>query len=321
MKLVRTAALSRLEAPQFAALTDEEVVALRLVPAWVRWLYLELVAMSDFKTGLIYTSYARLASLLDCDQPERGQRLDVPTLKQIRTALDTLNRMNLALRDRAGNEEKRELKIFVRPRDGLGASTDKQGREKGRPQSRQNYDKHGAQRKPDRESGQRSGQGVQEPNTLLPPPLHVDNLSTRGDRSNTSKKAPPGGPSPAPAGHAPVVPAMQPLAAALEGVGQHQGPPGGQSSAPAGHAPPDGRFVGPPPPMQARGVDMRDPANWPRDEQGRLVPPVGHAIHRLNRAQSPGLDGAGPDFSFADRFREPSPRTASSRGGGRSGDG
>lgn len=203
MKLVRTAALSRHEAPQFAALMDDEVIALRLIPPWMRWLYLELVAMSDFKTGLIYTSYARLASLLDCDQPERGKRLDVPTLKQIRSALDTLNDMQLALRDRAGNEEKRELKIFVRPREGFSASSGKKGREKGRPQSRQNYDKHGPERKPDNEMGQRTGQGVQDPNTLLPPPLHVDNLSTFDGPPNGHQQAPPRGPKQAPAGHAP----------------------------------------------------------------------------------------------------------------------
>lgn len=238
LKLVRTAALSRHEAPQFAALMDDEVIALRLLPAWVRWLYLELVAMSDFKTGLIYTSYARLASLLDCDQPTQGgKRLDTPTIKQIRTALDTLNTMNLALRDRAGNEEKRELKIFVRPREGLGASKAKEGRGKGRPPSRQNYDKHGPERKPDNELGQMLGQGVQEPNTLLPPPLHVDNLSTFDGPENSHQQAPPRGPDSAPAGHAPRWTEVRP-----------------------------------------EGVDLRDPATWPRDANGFAMPPEGHPM-------------------------------------------
>lgn len=249
--VIRTAALSRQEAPTFAALMDDEVIALRLVPAWVRWLYLELVAMSDFKTGLIYTSYARLASLLDCDQPERGRRLDTPTIKQIRTALDTLNTMNLALRDRKGNEDKRELKIFVRPREGFSASSEKKGREKGRPQTRQNYDKHGPERTPDRQIRQRTGQGVQDSNTLLPPPLHVDNFSTGEGPENSHQQAPPGGPTPAPSGHA---------------------PPWSQVG--------DGWRVGPPLPIHARGVDMTDPANWPRDELGRLVPPIGHGARR-----------------------------------------
>lgn len=246
MKLVRTAALSRHEAPTFAALTDEEVIALRLLPAWVRWLYLELVAMSDFKTGVVYASYARLASLLDCDQPERGKRLDTPTIKQIRTALDTLGRMNLALRDKAGNEDKRELKILVSPRVGLGASADKKGREKGRAQKPQNYDKHGPERKPDNQIGQGAGQGVQEPNSLLPPPLHLEKVSTGEGPENTSHQAPPGGPSLAPAGHAPHVTELC-----------------------------DGWRFGPPKPYDSPAVDMRDPANWARDERGRLIPPIG----------------------------------------------
>lgn len=223
MKVVRTAALSRQEAPTFAALTDEEVIALRLVPAWVRWLYLELVAMSDFKTGLIYTSYARLASLLDCDQPERGKRLDIPTMKQIRTALDTLAKMNLALRDKAGNVEKRELKILVSPRVGLGASNQKKGRETGRPQKAQNYDEHGTQRKPDTQIGQRSGQGVQERNSLLPLPLHVDKLSPgegrkKADALRASIKGPPRGQKAPSGGRAPLVPDVPHVGGALDGL-------------------------------------------------------------------------------------------------------
>lgn len=257
MKVVRTAALSRQEAPTFAALTDEEVIALRLLPAWVRWLYLELVAMSDFKTGVVYASYARLASLLDCDQPQGGKRLDVPTIKQIRTALDTLGRMNLALRDKAGNEEKRELKILVPPRVGLGASNEKKGRGKGRPQNGYNYDEHGPQRKPDTQIGQRSGQGVQEVNSLLPPPLHLEKLSTDDGPENTSHQAPQGGQSPAPAGHAPQVTELC-----------------------------DGWRFGPPLPYDSPAVDMRDPANWARDERGRLIPPVGFPPLR-NRGRVP----------------------------------
>lgn len=254
MKVVRTAALSRHEAPQFAFLTDEEIIALRLVPAWMRWLFLELVAMSNFKTGVIYTSYARLASLLDCDQPERGKRLDVPTIKQIRSALDTFNTMGLALRDRAGNEEKRELKILVNPRVSEAAPAEKKGREKGRHQNGYNYDEHGPQRKPDTQIGQRTGQGVQKPNTLLPPPLHVDNLSTGVGPEKTSQQAPPGGQSLAPAGHAP----------GLTELG-------------------DGWRFGPPTPDRAAFVEYQDPTTWRRDERGRLIPPMGHPIARRIR--------------------------------------
>jgi hypothetical protein len=295
---VRTAALSRQEAPQFAALMDDEVIALRLLPAWVRWLYLELVAMSDFKTGHIYTSYARLASLLDCDQPTQGgKRLDVPTIKQIRTALDTLDRMQLALRDKAGNEEKRELKILVRPRQGLGASNAEQGRGKGRPQTPQNYDKHGPERKPDPGAGQMSGQGVQERNSLLPLPLHVDKLSTRAGRSNTSELAPQGG-SNRPSGARP--------------PGAHTRPPRGQESALPGHAPRElgdderawlaadsaerirlsrerwaaQRAHEPP------GVRVDDPSTWARDADGRLVLPVDHPSNQALRPER------GPDKPF-----------------------
>jgi hypothetical protein len=210
----------------------------------VRWLYFELVAMSDFKTGLVYTSYARLASLLDCDQPERGKRLDTPTIKQIRTALDTLARMNLALRDRTANEEKRELKILVAPRVGLGASNEKKGRVKGRPQNGYNYDEHGPSRKPDTQIGQRAGQGVQDGNSLLPPPLHVHKLSTVEGPENTSHQGPPRGPTHAPSGHAPRLTEL-------------------------GH---DWRI--------GDQVDTTDPSTWPRDELGRLVAPAWHPIHR-----------------------------------------
>jgi hypothetical protein len=289
LNLVRSVALSRQEAPQFTALMEDEVVALRMLPGWVRWLYLELVAMSDFKTGLIYTSYARLASLLDCDQPTQGgKRLDVPTIKQIRTALDTLNRMNLALRDRAGNEEKRELKIFVRPRQGLGASEAKEGRGKGRPQTPQNYDKHGAERKPDTQLGQRVGQGVQDPNTLLPPPLHVDNLSTRGGRRNTSELTPKG---------------VEQSPSGARPPGDHTRPPRGQNRPLPGHAPralsDEERAVAaaeqaerirverevwaaqrahePP------GLRLDDPTTWATDEEGRVVLPIDHPSNQARR--------------------------------------
>lgn len=74
MRQVGTVTLSRGTAPAFLPLTEHEVTNLRHLPAWMRWLFLELVGIANFKTGKGCASWARLEELMDWDKPERGRR-------------------------------------------------------------------------------------------------------------------------------------------------------------------------------------------------------------------------------------------------------
>lgn len=94
----------RHQAPLFVALDGLELMKLRRFPGWVRWLFLELCASCDFETGELATSYAKLQALMECDQPRQGgQRLPVPSVPQIRRALDDLEDAGMLGRDKAYN--------------------------------------------------------------------------------------------------------------------------------------------------------------------------------------------------------------------------
>lgn len=94
----------RHQAPLFVALDGLELIQLRRFPGWVRWLFLELCAACDFETGELATSYAKLQALLECSQPRQGgPRLPVPSVPQIRRALDDLEAANMLGRDKAYN--------------------------------------------------------------------------------------------------------------------------------------------------------------------------------------------------------------------------
>lgn len=254
MHIVRTAAHARNSAPPFAVVAQQEFIKVRQLPAWARWLFLELVAMSDFKTGAVSTSYAQLVALLGCDQPQTGgRRLDEPTLKQVRTGLDWLVAMNLIARDSERNEKQGHLRIFiVQVRASVSASNASKGRGKGRVKNAQNTDEHRAQPKVIPSEGQGLGQVFQHSSSkekkAAPP---VDNLATgrvreqlkktaremrKTLRARPQKSAPQGANTPPLRGTPPVVPALARLGDVLGG-GSHQAPPGGQTNAPAGHAP------------------------------------------------------------------------------------
>jgi hypothetical protein len=248
VKVIRTAAHARNTAPPFGIVGQAEILKLRQLPAWVRWLLLELRLMSDFQTGMVSTSYAQLVAMLDCDQPQTGgRRLESPTLKQVRTALDWLDAMGLAVRDKRNNEAKGVLKIRVTAASSLSASASVKGRGKGRVKTAQNTDEHEVQAKVTHSDGQGLGQVFQNSSSSTRPP---ENLSTgkarqqvkkqleemRAASGRTRKMPPPGGVSAGPAGHAPPVTALR--IGDVLGAGSRQAPPGGQKTAPGGHAPP-----------------------------------------------------------------------------------
>jgi hypothetical protein len=123
VKQVRTVALSRLSGPSFLALHESEVVKLRQVPAWCRWLFCELVGLSDFRTGAGRASYAQLVALLDFDaMPGRPPAAARVSREQIRRAVEGLESMGLAHRDKQRNTVSGCLFFQVLPRTGLGAS-------------------------------------------------------------------------------------------------------------------------------------------------------------------------------------------------------
>lgn len=76
-----------------------------------------VITQSDFKTGHLLTNYARLIELCTPPQPERGRRMDGPTLKQVRRAIDWLEGCNLIKRDASENAAQGLLKLSVRRRN------------------------------------------------------------------------------------------------------------------------------------------------------------------------------------------------------------
>lgn len=117
----------RHQAPLFVALDGLELMKLRRFPAWVRWLFLEMCAACDFETGELATSYAKLQALLECDQPRQGgRRLPVPSVPQIRRALDDLEAASMLGRDKAYNVKANGgrgiLFLSVGPRKSFGSA-------------------------------------------------------------------------------------------------------------------------------------------------------------------------------------------------------
>jgi hypothetical protein len=143
VKETRRVALSRHNAPAWLALDGLEVVALRKLPAWMRWLYMELRALSDFKTGHVSTSWAQLVALMDCDAGERGgQSPHTPGMQQLRRAVDQLEGIGLLRRDGRTNERARGLFLFILPIKSLGAPAAKRDRSCDRPPTGRKASKH-----------------------------------------------------------------------------------------------------------------------------------------------------------------------------------
>ena len=80
-------------------------------------LFLTLVTESEYDTGKVETSYARLIAL--CSEPiaERaGRRRKPPTMWQVRSALDDLQKYNCIKRNLEHNQAQGTLQISLRKR-------------------------------------------------------------------------------------------------------------------------------------------------------------------------------------------------------------
>jgi hypothetical protein len=86
------AGFSRLHAPLFTGVVRNEVKLLRQLSPWIRWLYLELRMLSDFKTGELVTSWAQLEAVMGCDD---YQALS-PSRQAIRRGIESLVEVDLA---------------------------------------------------------------------------------------------------------------------------------------------------------------------------------------------------------------------------------
>lgn len=94
-------------------------------------LFFLIVTQSNFNNGQLLTNYARLIELCTPPQPERGRRMEGPSEKQVRRALDWLEGARLIKRDRAENKAQGLLKLSVRRRvkpEGKTTSVRKEGR-------------------------------------------------------------------------------------------------------------------------------------------------------------------------------------------------
>lgn len=164
------AALSRQHAPDFTITAHDEIVARRGLSLLARVLFDELLALADHATGAVWTSYAVLLSLVAVDPPARGPRPDPITLKQVRNALAELVDRRLVRTDPVKNEKTQRLFLRVQSRRGIGTSKEKQGTELGRVPNGKKPITTGPVGPSPTETGQGSGQGVQE-NRILSIPV------------------------------------------------------------------------------------------------------------------------------------------------------
>ena len=133
MGQVKTATLARHNAPPFGAVDGlAEVLKLRQLTGWMRWLFLELRMLSDFRTGQVETSWAVLRALMDCDSGERGGPAPfVPSVDQLRRAVRQLEAVGLVVRtaqDMQASEAVGRLFLKVPAAVGIGASGGKPAR-------------------------------------------------------------------------------------------------------------------------------------------------------------------------------------------------
>jgi len=133
MGQVKAATLARHNAPPFGAVDGlAEVLKLRQLTGWMRWLFLELRMLSDFRTGQVETSWAVLRALLDCDSGERGGPAPfVPSVDQLRRAVRQLEAVGLVVRtaqDMQASEAVGRLFLKVPAAVGIGASGGKPAR-------------------------------------------------------------------------------------------------------------------------------------------------------------------------------------------------
>lgn len=268
MRQTLAAALTRTQSADFVTLTRWERTTLRRLSWCARLVYEELVGLSDFKTGRIYrgsdprVSYAVLIALLTPDQAPTGPKLQAPTLKTIRTALDELEAAGLLGRNCDANKGLRALFLEVPSRKDALTRSANLGREQGRANTPKKprkikqlpLDIHS------NEAENRAGVSVgsfinyEEPAELstapaaeIPKPPEPDNppgpivVGAAGE-----KIGPPRGPDSRPLrGHAPqaATHAAKVMRARLR---DQVGPPGGQDDAPqgapAGPMPPSARI-------------------------------------------------------------------------------
>lgn len=257
---IRTAALSRHQAPAFILCAGLELMQLRKLPWLARALYFELLALADHATGRIATSYAVLAALLDYDQAPTSHTGDEPTLQRIRTALDALVALRLVSVDRIANEKRKGLFLRVQSRAGISAPSDNRNRQSNRPAPAKKQAKSTACAPEPRKEQQTEQQGVQE---VIPSP--TPSLSTGAPRGMQA--------------------ARDLVARMRRGAGGQAGPPGGQSIAPAAHAPQGLR------PSKSAQADFSPAGNSHQQTDERATPAAGHQAHAL--ATAPPAPAAG----------------------------
>ena len=114
--------LADLRAPRFIRFDQAEINLIFHVlrDPLVGQMYGLLCIHSDFKSGELLTTYARLIELLTPPQPERGPRRKGPSMWQVRRAIDDLVGVGLAVRGDT-NEPQGQLRIYIQPRDSKAA--------------------------------------------------------------------------------------------------------------------------------------------------------------------------------------------------------
>lgn len=282
MKLVKTHSFIN---PDGAAsiLLPVELHALLQLDAWAFRLFAALVKLADFKTGKGQCNYPSLLAWMTAPKNESGgQQPTTYSRQQVKRMLRAMEGVGLLTLDANASEAEKVIFFEVRARDWKSAFTIRRDRRGDRPKPARKPHEQRDLPISDEQSRPTWRPGIQSSSKTLHSIKEggVDNLSTA--LGATQELAPPGGQEWAPAGPTPPQEALTDDGAGVR-VGEHKAPPGGRIDAPGGARPPwaehgDGWRIGPPLPVDARGVDMSDPVNWARDATGALIPPVGHGL-------------------------------------------
>lgn len=114
----------------YCKLHMHELEVLDSLPLWMTRLFLALVRISDFKTGMGSTSFGQLVAMCTPLQPRRGPREYVPNERAVRDAVVGFEARRILARDKAASEQARLLffavcdrHVEVRPKPKLGGVT------------------------------------------------------------------------------------------------------------------------------------------------------------------------------------------------------
>ena len=114
MKKTAVKASSLLQAgSSYCQVHGHELAVLDSLPAWMTRLFMALVRISDFKTGIGSTTFTQLVVMLTPLQPRNGRKHYVPNVQAIRKGVVLFEARRILARDKALSQGERLLFFTV----------------------------------------------------------------------------------------------------------------------------------------------------------------------------------------------------------------